>query len=186
MDSDQLNESFFEEILQDYLKTEKVAILEVNKGLAAGKGDNYVCEIYRVFVRYRKSLEDPSKKEEESVSLIVKLISPKNIGIISSKTMSEMFRKEFTSFVDVLPRVEKFVGSSLAPQLFYNKINTNFLVMEDLATKGFAIQDRKKCLSLAHTLVALEKIALFYAGTVALAEEVQYKHIFILHTIREF
>ena len=173
MQSYHLNKVFFEEILQDYLKISKVEVLEVKKEFATGKRDNFLSEIYRVSVRYTKLLEHPSKNEEETLSLIVKLMSPNSLSL-GSNIVPGMFRTELKTFVDILPRIEKFVGYSLAPRLFSGNTNTNFLVMEDLSKRGFTIQDRRKCLSLAHTLLAVEKMALFHAGSVALAEKVLY------------
>lgn len=126
MESDPLNESFFDEILREHLKIGKVAILEVKKELVAGKGDNIKSEICRI-VRYTTILEDASKKKEESVSLMVKLISPENI-VLSSDMVSEMFRKEFTNSVDVASRIEKFVDHSLAPKFFYYNRNINLIM----------------------------------------------------------
>ena len=85
-----------------------------------------------------------------------------------------MFTTELRVLEKVLPRVEKYLGCSLGPRLFYGNENTNFIVMEDLSLRGFAMEDRQHGLSLSHCLIAIDRMAKFHAGTVALTEEVIY------------
>ena len=171
MESQHLDAILFHEVLRDYLKNANVEVVEVKTKFASKKGDNYLSEIHRVCVKYTKISNNASKNKEESVSFIAKLMSPNNAKL-DLKIVREMFNTELKTFADVLPRIEKLVGFPLAPQVFSGRTNTNFIVMEDLARRGFTVQDRRKGLSLVHTLLVIKKMALFHAGSVALAEEV--------------
>ena len=168
MEFNRLDEAFFEKVLRGYLKNEDVHLLQIEKSLATSKGDNFFSEIYRIFLRYSKGTKKYLNEKEEMLSIIVKVETLS----IKKEAIHEMFSTELKVLQHVLPRVEKLVGCSLGPRLIYGDKNTNFIAMEDLTSRGFNMQNRQKGLSFEHCVIAIEKLAKFHAGSVALTEKV--------------
>ena len=125
-----IKESFCERILQAHVNDTNIQILEIKKELATSKGDNYLNEIYRIIVKY-------NTKNIKETNLIVKINLP-NSGS-GSEILDEAFRNEIHIFTKVLPRIEKYVGCSLSPFLFYMDENLNYIVLEDVGKKGCII-----------------------------------------------
>lgn len=171
MEFSHLDEAFFEKILRRSFKNENNHLIQIEKSLATGEGDNFFSDIYRIFLRYTKDTKNKSMKREEVLSLIVKVETSR----IKKEAIHGMFTTELKVLQNVLPRIEQFLECSLGPRLIFGDENTNFIVMEDLASKGFIMQNRQKGLSLAQCLIAIEKLAKFHAGTVALTEKVMNK-----------
>lgn len=167
MEISQLDLTFFEKLLQNYLKNDKVTLIAITKSLASGKGDNFFSEIHRIFLRYINS-DVNTIRMEEKVTLIIK----SEITNVKKEAVHQMFTTEFKVLQRVLPRIEEFVGCTLGPKLLYDNENSNFIIMEDLLSKGYSMLNRQKGLSLPQCLVAIEKISKFHAGSVALTEKV--------------
>lgn len=169
MEINQLDQTFFEKVVQDYLKNKEITLIEMSKRLASDKGDNFFSEIYRIFLRYYiNSHAKDSIEIEEKMTLIAKY----EITNVKKEAVHQMFTTELKVFQQVLPRVEKLIGCIFGPKLLYGNENSNFIIMEDLVSRGFKMLNRQKGLSLPQCLVAIEKIAKFHAGTVALTEKV--------------
>ena len=166
-----LNETFCEDILQVYFEDRNIRVLEIRKDVASGKGDNYTSNLYRIFVKYRQNEYEAAEPDKE-ISLIVKM-KPSEITSMSDIT-HELFRNELYMFSSVLPKIEEYTGCVLAPFLFYADDKSNYIVMEDLREQGYVIENRFKGLSIDHCLRAIEKMAKFHAGSVAIAEKVFY------------
>lgn len=167
MEINDLDFEFFEKLLRDYLENKQITLLGMSKSLASEKGDNFFSEIYRIFLRYNSDLKCSGKIEEETMTLIIK----SEITNVKKEAIHEMFVKEFRILQQVLPKVEKLMGCSIGPKLLYNNENGNFIIMEDLVSRGFKMLNRQNGLSLSQCFVAIEKIARFHAATVALTEK---------------
>lgn len=170
-----MDESFFEKILQTHEKNNKIKVLEVSQNLATAKGDNYLSNIYRVIVKYNK--ENGKFKANEEISLIVKSKTDKFVfGEIST---SHFFKNEIYVFEKLLPKIEKYIGCSIAPFHYLSNENEQYIIMEDLGRKGYAMGNKLKGVSYEHCLKIIEKVAKFHAGSVALYEKVNiYTYIY--------
>lgn len=164
-----MDESFFEKILQTHENNDKIKVLEVNKNLATAKGDNYLSLVYRVVVKYSKE-ENGKLKSNEEISFIVKS-KPDNF-IFGEKVALDCFKHEIYVFKNILPKIEKHVGCSIGPFHYLSDDVEGFIVMEDLGSKGYAMGNKFKGVSFEHCLQIIEKIAKFHAGSVAVHEKV--------------
>ncbi|XP_012285643.1 uncharacterized protein LOC105702567 [Orussus abietinus] len=167
-----LDKAFLERILQEVLRDRSARVLWLKKEQACKKGDNLLSELFRVSLRYSRTSEGHDRKQiEETINFIVKL-EPATIGAgLKLIRDQELFSNELKVLRYVLPRIEKFVEQKLGPTLLYGSENPMLIVMEDLGTRGFALKNRQKGLSMAHTVMTIETIAKFHAGSVALYEE---------------
>ena len=170
MEVTKINESFCEYVLQAHQKYKNIRVIEVKKKLATTKGENYLSEVYRIFARYEKC-ENEGTMNIDEICLIIK-INSLNLGI-GTQAVNDAFRIESHIFRLVLPKIEKNVGCSVAPFFFHSDENSNYIAMEDLKSKGYVIVDVRKGLSFDHCLRAIEKMAKFHAGSVAIAERVR-------------
>ncbi|XP_051164384.1 uncharacterized protein LOC127283494 isoform X2 [Leptopilina boulardi] len=162
-----MDESFFEKILQTHEKNNKIKVLEVSQNLATAKGDNYLSNIYRVIVKYNK--DNGKFKANEEISLIVKSKTDKFVfGEIST---SHFFKNEIYVFEKLLPKIEKYIGCSIAPFHYLSNENEQYIIMEDLGREGYAMGNKLKGVSYEHCLKIIEKVAKFHAGSVALYEK---------------
>lgn len=163
------NKHFYERILQTHLKNETIKVLEFSKKLATSKGDNFLSEIYRVFVKYSNNENDNVNKIGE-ISLILKIkISSMTIR---SESMDEVFCTESQVFKDILPKIENYVGCAIGPYLFNVDDKSNYIIMEDLTRSRYAIGNKLKGLTFAECHRIIEKMAKFHAGSVLIAETV--------------
>ena len=76
---------------------------------------------------------------------------------------------------DTLDKMNKLLGSKhrLSAKILYaQNENPILLVIEDLASLGFQMADRLSGLDLDHSILALHRLAMFHAASVALCEKV--------------
>lgn len=78
---------------------------------------------------------------------------------------------------ETLPHMSRllngFGGILLAARCFHvQREKPVFLILEDLAPKGFRMADRQTGLDLDHCLLAIRNLAAFHASSVALVEKV--------------
>ncbi|XP_051164378.1 uncharacterized protein LOC127283492 [Leptopilina boulardi] len=167
MDIEIVNKSFCERILQQHQKNKKIKVLELSKELATSKGDNFLSEIYRIFIKYTNSKNGNAKiNEETSIILKIKLA---NLSI-GAEAIDEVFYTESNVFKNILSKIEKYTDCSIGPFLYEVNENSNYIVMEDLGRLRYAIQDKSKGLTFQQCLKAIEKMAKFHAGSVRIAE----------------
>ena len=84
-----------------------------------------------------------------------------------------IFSTEINFLWNVLPNIENKLNFSLGPRIFYSNESSNLIIMEDLAAEGYSVQERQKGLPMSYTLMAIDRLAKFHAGSVALYEEVK-------------
>lgn len=170
MDIEIVNKSFCERILQQHQKNKKIKVLELSKELATSKGDNFLSEIYRIFIKYTNSKNGNAQiSEETSIILKIKLA---NLSI-GAEAIDEVFYTESNVFKYILSKIEKYTDCSIGPFLYEVNENSNYIVMEDLGRLRYAIQDKSKGLTFQQCLKAIEKMAKFHAGSVRIAETVR-------------
>lgn len=166
-----MDESFFEKILQAHEKNNKIHVLELSKNLATAKGDNYLSNIYRVIITYSKENSNNGKSmTNHEINLIVK--SKVEQFVFKDMDTSHVFHNEIYIFKNLLPKIEKFVGCSIAPFHYDSSEEEQYIIMEDLRKKGYTMGEKLKGFSLEYCLKIIEKIAKFHAGSVAVYEKV--------------
>lgn len=163
MNMEIVSKSFCERILQSREKTNNIKVLKITKELATAKGDNFLSEIYRVFIKYTNN-----KNSIEETSIIVK-VKLENLKI-GADSIDGVFNTESKVFQHILPKIEKYINCSVAPHLYYADENSDYIVMEDLSRSGFAIGDKLKGLTFQQCQKIIEKMAKYHAGSVLVAE----------------
>ncbi|PSN47056.1 hypothetical protein C0J52_09362 [Blattella germanica] len=129
------------------------------------KGDNYLSDLHRLLV----------KTKDGDKALIVKCRLEDGVAATALKETA-IFTKEEKMYGHTLPKMDEFIEAvvpeevePLAPKCYYSC--ESFLVMEDLASSGYRMMNRREGLNLEQCLSIMRTIARFHASSVALVEE---------------
>ncbi|XP_039288742.1 uncharacterized protein LOC111056311 [Nilaparvata lugens] len=140
------------------VKPAQVLTWSVRRALAAG--ENFASCIVRV----RAQLAGRS----QPTSFIVKRLPAPEPGGGMRQIVQEvgMWQREVDAYCTVIPVIEKLVGCKLTPALLPGP-DPSDICLEDLRESGFNPADRRRMLDFEHSVVALEALAKFHAGSVA-------------------
>ncbi|RZF36279.1 hypothetical protein LSTR_LSTR006784 [Laodelphax striatellus] len=144
------------------VKPSQVVTWSVRRALAAG--ENFASCILRV----RAQLAGRPRP----TSFIVKRLPEEVEGSDGSGGMRQivqevgMWQREVDAYCTVIPAIEKLVGCKLTPALLPGP-DPSDICLEDLRESGFNPADRRRMLDFEHSVVALEALAKFHAGSVA-------------------
>ncbi|GLH13623.1 Uncharacterized protein GBIM_18155 [Gryllus bimaculatus] len=155
-------------LIQKALKKseEHLKVKDISVKMATTPGENYSSSIYRVTVELSNG---------ECRSFVVK--GPPPGQTLREATLElDIFRREGFMLGDVIPQIEAMLEEAAPGQFpplaarcpLYDR---EYLVMQDLATAGFKMADRKRGLDLKHSLLALRCLARYHAGTHALLRQ---------------
>ncbi|XP_063225241.1 uncharacterized protein LOC134532600 isoform X2 [Bacillus rossius redtenbacheri] len=131
-------------------------------------GENYLSDLRRV----RLTVSESGQKSKET-TLIVKSFPQGEIaqGFIQEQML---FEKERQVYKEVLPDVNRLaveaLGSSPFSPEFYDTIEKDVLILEDLKATGFEMADRQAGLDLAHCRLVVEALARFHAISLAMLD----------------
>ncbi|XP_046431339.1 uncharacterized protein LOC124185053 [Neodiprion fabricii] len=168
-----LNPTFIQKVLRKSEQDDSIEVSDINVKPGTSKGDNYLGDLLRVNVDFLRSKKH--EKIAETTSLIVK-VAPRGDFREDLVRSGKLYDTEISMLSNTLPRMENThvgVGTiSLAPRYIYSQIEVPIhLIMEDLKLKGLRIADRHAGLDLEHCLVAIRKLAVFHASSIALRDK---------------
>ncbi|XP_017083938.2 uncharacterized protein LOC108116513 [Drosophila eugracilis] len=136
---------------------------------ATKPGDNFASKLLKVDIQAQ--LKDNSAK---TFSYILK-VQPKSTT--DNFTDVNMFPKEMEMYRVYVPAFEKLYKDAGLPITFsaksfvFNKpVTEEYLLMENLQTKGFKMADRMKGLDMEHTKSSLKKLAQWHAASIKYKE----------------
>lgn len=169
-----LTDEFIQKSLENGEKySVKIENMKIDMPIA--KGNNYVSEIFRAEVEYRKSND---LNNLQKVSLIIK--SPKTGGLSEEMAKWGLTNKELRVYKELSPRFETFFHKksddgdyneeNILPK-FYYATDDEIVVLEDLKSSGYVMVDREKQFDYKHCIVALKALAKFHAINVVLHEK---------------
>ena len=121
-------------------------------------------------IRYK----DVKNGKEKITSVIVKKEPASDGPRLDLIRKQGIFATEVNFLWSVLPNLDKQLGCSFGPRIFYSNKSSNLFIMEDLHAKGFRVQDRQKGLSMCYARMTIDRIAKFHAASVALFEKVKF------------
>lgn len=152
----------------DNVQVEKIS---VNQGI--GQGENYGSSFYTIDIQLRKN------GKPNSLSLVGKsYVSSEFHEFIMNAYV--LFQKEIEFYNDVVPLfadLEKRKGAQNLLDIFpkaYRALwdeRNSLIILENLKTSGYKMEDRKNGLDLEHAKVAISALATFHALSYALKKE---------------
>ncbi|XP_008549250.1 uncharacterized protein LOC103572416 [Microplitis demolitor] len=83
----------------------------------------------------------------------------------------DVFEIESKILKCVLPQIELIVGKKIGPKYFYESKEHSEIFMEDLSKFGFKTKNRILGFTKDHMLMAIETLAKYHAGSIALDEK---------------
>ncbi|BFF89023.1 uncharacterized protein DMAD_07872 [Drosophila madeirensis] len=170
---DWLNETQFVDILSANVSRFS-KILKFHAKPAMAPGENYATLMLRVSIDVE--LDDKSTK---AISFMLKV--PHDTPHMEQMlAMANFFNTENMAYVDVLPKLEalykaKGLDVTLAPRAHRLDSSVepklaNTVLMNDLGQDGFKNLNRRECLNLEQTKIALRKLAQYHAATAMMIE----------------
>lgn len=162
-----LNNNFLKTALEDGDNSKDIDIVSFEVNRAVPKGNNYMCNLFRVKVDHRIKNSDELIKK----SIIVK--SPIHGGLSSYLFNFGIVQKEVMVYKEFLPKLCKLLNDEneyLTPKS-YPSIEENVIVMDDLNTDGFKMANRLEQLDFSHTAITLKHLAKYHAASVKLHNE---------------
>lgn len=165
------SKSFYETILRSNINT-NLTVSKVSKELATSKGDNFLSEIYRIFINYTNNGND--NETHENTSQETSFIFKMKLGNVSmSESIDKVFFTESNVYKGIISKIESRLNCSIGPKIYHIDEKSNFIVMEDLVRSGYFVPDKLKGLTFRECRMVIEKMAQLHAGSVFIAETVR-------------
>nr|CAD7404566.1 unnamed protein product [Timema poppensis] len=168
-----LDEKFMERALREGEADPDIVVKHIQVKAATAVGDNYVGLMYRVYVEFVGKGGSRDKQ-----SFIVKALP---VEQTARKLIIEtnLFSTESTMYKKTIPDMERLLQGSnperyrpFSPKGIYLAPRPDeTLVLEDLSVSGFKMAERLQGLDLDHSKLAFQRLAMFHAASVALAEK---------------
>ncbi|XP_001662669.2 uncharacterized protein LOC5576476 [Aedes aegypti] len=167
-----LNEALVREALESGLEYPARTSVNIDQFIvrtATSAGDNYLSDVFRVWVRFsRKSGLD---RLEDEISLIVKCMPDTGfrgpvIGMLNA------YEKEVYMVRNVVPELSRLMnGEKFAAKIFYATTDPiRMIIFQDLKVLEFTMADRTLGgLDYSHCSTIMRKIAKFHAASMLLA-----------------
>ncbi|EDV93520.1 uncharacterized protein LOC122322511 [Drosophila grimshawi] len=161
---DWVQADLFVDVLKESVKGfSKIKSFKAAGGTAAG--ENYATVMLRVSIEVE--LEDG---KEKSVSYMLKL--PHDLEMYKKMMESNnIFEAEFNMYKTVVPELEQIYRDAGVEVKFgatayeLKGAKSDYILLEDLAPKGFKTTNRLEGLDQAHTEVALRKLSMWHAAS---------------------
>lgn len=174
LDSEVINDEFFMEIVAKKLniKCDQFKLRLVLLTPAAGKNENFVCQVHRVKIK----VELFETKTRQNVDVILKALCTKS----DHPTLRGVFKRERLVYESILGNFETIwleAGEIIqfGPKcLKVEQESIDVLVLEDLKSRNFEMADRRVGLNLEQTKLVLKKLAKFHAASVVHYQRVRF------------
>nr|BAN20614.1 conserved hypothetical protein [Riptortus pedestris] len=147
-------------------------VLQLDADYAVAKGNNYVSDIYRLSLKLVNH-----SGEIENRSLMYKIIpNVEDDTKLPEIRELHVFDNEIKMYSEVLPAMERLLlekdptAEPLWPRLVGFKRNYEGLLIEDISTQGYKMEDRTKGLDFEYICIALQALARFHALAAVLIE----------------
>ncbi|XP_048505694.1 uncharacterized protein LOC105692807 [Athalia rosae] len=173
-----LDATYLQNVLRNYEKDDSVEVTDIIVRPATAKGDHYGSVMYRVASQLSRVKDE--RKINGQMSLIVKItlsIYDVDHPEIIIDGMPKPFVTELSLLHRVLPKMNEIVeefypdATPMSPRCFHVQYeNPSHAILEDLATSGFRMADRRSGLDLDHSLLAMRNLGRFHASSIALAD----------------
>uniref|UniRef100_A0A1I8NAH6 CHK kinase-like domain-containing protein n=1 Tax=Musca domestica TaxID=7370 RepID=A0A1I8NAH6_MUSDO len=183
-----INSKLFENVLREAVGNYK-SIENFQVANALGPGENFATLMLRV--RTKVLLPDDSYKNK---SFMMKVALDNKI-YREQMSKWEMFKKEAGMYRDIVPELEemykkKDVEVHFGAKYFKLPVDQEYILLEDLAEKGFRNVKRQNCLDMVHAKCVLRKLAQWHAASAVRVVEKgpydeQYLHGFLTEDSRE-
>ncbi|XP_043283579.1 uncharacterized protein [Venturia canescens] len=164
---------FVQKILRESENDESIKVQSVTSKPAVAGGDNYMSDISRVHIDFTRS--QTNHEATESKTLIFKVSFSKDSPAGEMGKECEVFETEIEMMKNTLEKMNKSLNEKdyrLSPRAYYTQIgDPSFLVVEDLAARGFRMANRRLGLDLDHCLLVMRGLAKFHASSVAIYEK---------------
>ncbi|KAK4885538.1 hypothetical protein RN001_001809 [Aquatica leii] len=162
-----VTKDLFQRALKSYFKTDNVTILGYSSSLAVQAGDNYTSNVFRTVVTYsiEKSLD------KNSISLIIKCVPIEKEQMMEFIKQIRMFEKEKEVYSNTLPAIYDVLDKDYmlsAKFIYYTNTPHEIIMLEDLNTLGYKMNNRLEGLDLDHCLLVIEKMAKLHAASIVL------------------
>ena len=173
-----LNENLFEEFLEkdfpNFLK-----ITKFNIKPAVSTGENYMTIMLRVVINLQL------KNNTTLATTYMVKIKPKPEKLRTMIREWKIFFKEHNTYTKYIPAFENYYRKAgceiqLAPRLLEPTrchIDDDYLILEDLGSRGFKNFNRHLGLDLKHTKAVLQKLAQFHAASAQYYQENGSYHV---------
>lgn len=166
LDSEAISDEFFMRIVSTKLniRCDKFKLRLVLLTPAAGKNDNFVCQVHRVKIK----VELFETKTRQNVDVIIKALCTKS----DHPTLRGIFKRETLVYESILGKFETIwleAGENIqfGPKcLRVEQDPFDVLVLEDLKIRNFEMADRRVGFNLEQTKLVLKKLAKFHAASV--------------------
>ncbi|XP_011686524.1 PREDICTED: uncharacterized protein LOC105449208 [Wasmannia auropunctata] len=145
----------FQAYLRKYEKDDKLVILEATDRPGSKLGDNYTSVMIRTKLVGTRGDGSPYAKTFMTKKIL------RGVTINKVIDLTDLFRMESHAYTKILP-----VLGSFGPPCIYADSDT--IIMEDLAEKGYVNCERRDMLDLDHTVFALKKLAKLHASALAI------------------
>lgn len=168
-----LNEKFFIDVIRSHLKLEPedYRFVSVFSERATKPGDNFLSILFRSKVVLEKN------GEVQPLVYIVKAMITNEFNADVMKNTGA-FPKEQKMYSDIIPAFEKLyreeagIDFKFGPEFYYaTNAPTSIIVMEDLTLHQMA--DKRRCLDMAQTKLALSWLAKFHAASMVHGDSVE-------------
>ncbi|XP_065354504.1 uncharacterized protein LOC135948976 [Calliphora vicina] len=163
-----LTDSYLEEVLQKYLKDEKVKIINVDIKPATSNGENYASVMSRIKVNFSSS-----KQKSQELSFIMKYSYESDPFVTNIMSGYDLYNTEMKMYEKILPQlaeVLKEVGDT--DKLFADTLKVDYeksaIIFEDLTVNNYALADRLTGMDAEHARLTLKKLAKFHAAGLVL------------------
>ncbi|XP_076066181.1 uncharacterized protein LOC143039817 [Oratosquilla oratoria] len=163
-----------EDLVQKCLRADKgedAVLLSFEVKDFTKKGENFMCIVTSVFVRYREGDQD------SAVSYVVKLNPQRSLSLLNN-CQNEVFTREGGFYNGICPILNKYLRLTGAPDLrvarsphVHLKEGEEALFLEDLRVRGFRMQDRVVGLDEPHCLLVLKELARLHGASMLYKEK---------------
>ncbi|XP_069690902.1 uncharacterized protein [Periplaneta americana] len=171
-----MSTSFFESALRFSEEDNNITVISSEVKAATVPGDNYVSDMYRAVVKFKRGSDTVEK------SIIVKASKPTSEGVMAKITSeTNIFYQETAAFTMIFPEMYNLLNEvpSLSNQPFSAKYlysyhsneSTSSILLEDLKVSGFRLAEKKSGLDLKHCLLVMRTIARFHAVSLVLHQK---------------
>lgn len=175
LDSEAISDEFFMEIVATKLniKRDQFKLRLVLFTPAAGKNENFVCQVHRVKIK----VELFETKTKQTVDVVIKALCTKS----DHPTLRGVFKRERLAYESILRKFETIwldAGENIqfGPKCLRVEQDSgvDVLVLEDLKSRNFEMADRRVGFNLEQTKLVLKKLAKFHAAGVVHYQRVSF------------
>ncbi|XP_063227492.1 uncharacterized protein LOC134533773 [Bacillus rossius redtenbacheri] len=169
---DWLDKQLIEQALREEEKNNKINVKMIKVWEVNSANDKYSSSLYRLTVEYHTHNDCDSPVSTKSI--VVKAFPNTDHGeqiVIENNTFTtetEVLARIIPAFQRLLCDCSSERAVTFAPKCFYSTGEPHSLVLQDLRQVGFKIAQGTSGLDLDHSMLAVSRIGMFHAASVAL------------------